>query len=92
MQCDKYDNIGKGENLRNKNSHKMAMICPNCQTNFYPQMHTQLIGSNSRGMNVFIYYQLCPECKEPVVGVRELKDLLALSIDVQELTLLTKPK
>jgi hypothetical protein len=70
----------------------MAMICPNCQTNFYPQMHTQLIGSNSRDMNVFIYYQMCPECKEPVVGVRELKDLLALSIDVQELTLLTKSK
>jgi hypothetical protein len=35
---------------------------------------------------------MCPECKEPVVGVRELKVLLALSIDVQDLTLLTKPK
>ena len=55
-------------------------------------MHTQLIGSNSRGMNVFVYYQMCPVCKEPVVGVRELKDLLALSIDVQDLTLLTKLK
>jgi hypothetical protein len=40
-----------------------------------------------RGMNVFVYYQMCPECKEPVIGVRELKDLLALSIDVQDLTL-----
>lgn len=57
---------------------EMVMECPNCQTTFYPQMHTQLIGSNSRGMNVFVYYQMCPECKEPVVGVRELKDLLAL--------------
>jgi hypothetical protein len=55
-------------------------------------MRTQLIGSNSRSMNVFVYYQMCPECKEPVVGVRELKDLLALFIDVQDLTLLTKPK
>jgi hypothetical protein len=55
-------------------------------------MRTQLVGSNSRGMNVFVYYQMCPEYKEPVVGVRELKDLLALSIDVQDLTLLTKPK
>jgi hypothetical protein len=43
-------------------------------------------------MNIFVYYQMGPECKEPVVGVRELKDLLALSIDVQDLTLLTKPK
>jgi hypothetical protein len=70
----------------------MAMECPNCQTSFYPQMRTHLIGTNSRGMNVFVYYQLCSKCKEPIVGVRELKDLLALSIDVQELTLLTKPK
>jgi hypothetical protein len=70
----------------------MAMDCPNCQTSFYPQMHTQLIGSNSRGMNVFVYYQMCPECKEPVVEVRELKDLLALSFDVQDLTLLKKTK
>ena len=69
----------------------MAVECSNCQTNFYPQMRTKLIGSNSRGMNVFVYYQLCPKCKEPIVGVRELKDLLALSIDVQDLTLLTKP-
>jgi phage terminase large subunit GpA-like protein len=71
---------------------EMVMECPHCQTSFYPQMHTQLIGSNSKGMNVFVYYQMCPECNEPVVGVRELKDLLALSIDVQDLTLLTKPK
>jgi hypothetical protein len=70
----------------------MTMECPNCQTSFYPPMHTQLVGSNSRRMNVFVDYQMCPECKEPVVGVRELKDLLALSIDVQDLTLLTKPK
>jgi transposase len=70
----------------------MVMECPNCQTSFYPQLHTQLIEINSRGMNVSVYYQMCPECKEPAVGVRELKDLLALSIDVQDLTLLTKPK
>jgi hypothetical protein len=70
----------------------MAVECSYCQTNFYPQMRTQLIGSNLRGMNVFVYYQLCPKCKEPIVGVRELKDLLALSIDVQDLTLLTKQK
>jgi hypothetical protein len=50
------------------------------------------LGVIQEGMNVFVYYQMCPECKEPVVGVRELKDLLALSIDVQDLTLLTKPK
>jgi hypothetical protein len=55
-------------------------------------MRTQLMGSNTRGMYVFVYYQLCPNCKEPIVGVREQKDLDAMNIDVQDLTLLTKTK
>ncbi|HEX5976932.1 MAG TPA: hypothetical protein VFY68_06625 [Nitrososphaeraceae archaeon] len=47
--------------------------------------NAQLIGSNS-------YITKCVQnAREPVVGVRELKDLLALSIDIQDLILLTKP-
>ena len=70
----------------------MDLTCANCQTIFVPQMRTQLMGSNSRGMYVFVYYQLCPKCKEPIVGVKEQEDLDALNIDIKDLTLLTKPK
>jgi hypothetical protein len=59
---------------------KMDLACPNCQTIFVPQMRTQLTGSNTRGMYVFVYvfvyYQLCPNCKESIVGVKEQNDLL----------------
>jgi hypothetical protein len=70
----------------------MDLVCSNCQTSFVPQMRTQLIGTNTRGMYVFVYYQLCPKCKEPIVGVKEQKDLVALNIDIKDLTLLRKPK
>lgn len=64
----------------------------NCQTIFVPQMRTQPMGSNTRGMYVFVYYQLCPNCKEPIVGVKEQKDLDALNIDNKDLTFLTRPR
>ena len=70
----------------------MDLICANCQTIFVPQMCTQLMGSNTRGLYVFVYYQLCPNCKEPIVGVKEQKDLDALNIDIKDLILLIKPK
>jgi transcription initiation factor IIE alpha subunit len=50
------------------------------------------MGINTRGMYVFVYYQLCPKCKEPIVGVKEQEDLDALNIDIKDLTLLRKPK
>jgi hypothetical protein len=50
------------------------------------------MGSNTRGMYVFVYYQLYPNCKEPIVGVKEQKDLDALNIDIKDLILLIKPK
>jgi hypothetical protein len=68
------------------------LVCSNCQISFVPQMRTQLMGTNTRGMYVFVYYQLCPKCKEPIVGVKEQKDLVALNIDIKDLTLLRKPK
>jgi transcription initiation factor IIE alpha subunit len=69
----------------------MDLICANCQTIFVLQMRTQLMGSNSKAMYVFVYYQLCPNCKEPIVGVKEQKDLDALNIDIKDLILLIKP-
>jgi hypothetical protein len=50
------------------------------------------MGSNTRGMCVFVYYQSSPNYKEPIVGVKEQKDLDALNIDIKDLILLTKPK
>lgn len=70
----------------------MELTCPNYQTIFVPQMRTQLMGSNTRGMYVFVYYQLCPKYKEPIVGVKEQEDLDALNIDIKDLTILRKPK
>jgi hypothetical protein len=70
----------------------MDLKCTNCQTIFVPQMRTQLMGSNTRGMYVFVYYQLCPSCKEPIVGVKEQNDIDALNIDIKDLTFLTKLK
>ena len=70
----------------------MALICANCQTIFVPQLRTQLMESNTRGLYVFVYYQLCPNCNEPIVGVKEQKDLDALNIDLKDLILLIKPK
>jgi hypothetical protein len=70
----------------------MDLVCSNCQISFVPQMRTQLMGSNNSGMYVFVYYQLCPNCKEPIVGVKEQNDLDALNSDIKELKILTKPR
>ena len=70
----------------------MDLACPSCQTIFVPQMRTQLLGTNTRGMYVFVYYLLCPNRKEPVIEVKERKDLDALNIDIKDLILLIKPK
>jgi hypothetical protein len=40
----------------------------------------------------FVYYQLYPKCKEPIVGVKGQEDLDALNIDIKDLILLRKPK
>jgi phage terminase large subunit GpA-like protein len=39
------------------------MICPTCQTNFYPHMNNVLIGKNGKNNSIFAYYQMCPECR-----------------------------
>ena len=70
----------------------MDLTCANCQTIFVPHMRTQLRGSNTKGMYVFTYYQLCPNCKEPIVGVKEQEDLDAMNNDIEDLTVLTRPR
>ncbi len=47
------------------------MECPICQTNLHPNMNNALIGKNLRNVSIFVYYQICPECGEPIVGIKE---------------------
>lgn len=34
-------------------------------------MHNALIGRNKRNASIFVYFQICPECDEPIVGIKE---------------------
>jgi hypothetical protein len=34
-------------------------------------MNNAVIGKNKRNVNIFVYFQLCPECEEPIVGIKE---------------------
>lgn len=47
------------------------MECPTCLTQFHPKMNNALVGRNRRNNSIFLYFQLCPECEEPIVGVKE---------------------
>lgn len=52
------------------------------------------IGKNARNNGVFVYYQICPECKEPIVGIKEsLKGEVYLNPnEVEGLVILTKER
>jgi hypothetical protein len=70
------------------------MKCPSCQISFHPQMSINWVGMNASNANVYVYYQLCPECREPVVGYREQRkdESFVLSSDLKDLILLSKQK
>jgi hypothetical protein len=48
-----------------------SMKCPTCDISFFPDMQFSAIGRNGKGQYVYVYYQMCPECKEPIIGVKE---------------------
>jgi hypothetical protein len=54
-------------------------------------MSNLFIGKNGKNNNVFIYYQICPECREPIIGLKEsLKGEVYLNPnDVEGLIILT---
>jgi hypothetical protein len=54
-------------------------------------MSNLIIGKNGKNNNVFIYYQICPECREPIIGLKEsLKGEVYLNPnDVEGLIILT---
>jgi phage terminase large subunit GpA-like protein len=45
--------------------------CPNCGENFIPHMENRPMGKNTKGNNVFVFFQLCSLCHEPVIGFKE---------------------
>jgi hypothetical protein len=70
------------------------MKCPTSQTDFYPHMSNTLVGKNRNNASVFLYYQLCPECKEPVIRIIEATEGEAFLSpdDINGLILLTRDK
>jgi phage terminase large subunit GpA-like protein len=47
------------------------MECPNCGDNFIPHMENRRMGRNIKGDNVFVYFQMCSKCYEPIIGFKE---------------------
>ena len=47
------------------------LTCPTCQTKFHPHMNNSIVGKNARNNTIFVYYQICPECREPIIGIKE---------------------
>lgn len=43
--------------------------CPSCQIHFHSQMFPLPMGLDKNMKNVYLYYQLCPKCTEPIVGI-----------------------
>ena len=50
------------------------MECPSCNTNFHPQMWNFPIGLNKDNKQMYVYYQVCPSCKDAIVGVKVPKE------------------
>jgi len=91
-----YDFCRKEKDIKSMNyiTRVKNMLCPICQMNFHPQMNNVFIGKNGRNNGVFLYYQICPECKEPIIGIKEsLKGEVYLNPnEVEGLVILTKER
>ncbi len=70
------------------------MECPICQTNLHPNMNNTLIGKNKRNTSIFEYYQICPECGEPIIGIKESSrgEVYMNPNDIEGLVFLSKEK
>lgn len=52
----------------------MGLTSPSCNVAFHPQFFHQLVGFKKRKFDsVYVYYQSCPKCEEPIIGFREIK-------------------
>lgn len=70
------------------------MECPICQTNLHPNMNNALIGKNQRNISMFVYYQICPECDEPIIGIKESSkgDIYMNPNNIEDLIFLKKER
>ena len=51
------------------------------------------MGENAGGRSVYIYYQMCPSCKEPIAGLKEIATGKFPWVDIEEgMILLRKDK
>ena len=57
-------------------------------------MSNSFIGKNNRNISLFIYYQICPECGEPIVGIKESTkgEIYMNPNNIEGLILLTKDR
>lgn len=70
------------------------MECPTCKFQLHPNMNNSFIGKNKRNISIFLYHQLCPECGEPIVGIKEssLGELYMNPNNVEGLVFLIKER
>ncbi|MER5175985.1 MAG: hypothetical protein ABJB73_09455 [Candidatus Nitrosocosmicus sp.] len=47
------------------------MECPTCKLQLHLNMKNSFIGKNIQNISLFVYYQICPECGEPIIGIKE---------------------
>ena len=48
----------------------MIWNATNCGVNFHPQMWNFPIGLNKDNKQMYVYYQVCPSCKDAIIGVK----------------------
>lgn len=72
----------------------MGLTCPSCNVAFHPQFLYQLVGYKKGKLDtVYVYYQLCPKCDEPIIGYKEFKsgEFPGL-VDTESVLLMTRQK
>jgi hypothetical protein len=52
-------------------NYNIRMECPTCQSQLHSNMNNALVGKNKRNASIFVYFQICPECDEPIIGIKE---------------------
>ncbi|WP_458746204.1 hypothetical protein [Candidatus Nitrosocosmicus sp. T] len=52
-------------------NYNIIMECPTCQSQLHSNMNNALVGKNKRNASIFVYFQICPECDEPIIGIKE---------------------
>jgi hypothetical protein len=68
----------------------MALKCPSCNVAFHPQFTQQFLGFKKGSIPVYVCYQLCPSCDEPIMGYKA--GAYTSVLDATGLTLMMKQK